>query len=217
MFYRKLRQKEKTKSRLFLNWDKTELNKMKKLLILAFTALSFVATAQEFAPIDKSIMDLAYFPNGAHRAGFAKTPEEKGKLMPRIKVIYSRPLVNSRTVFGELVKYDEAWRMGANESTEITFYTPVMIGESVLAPGRYTLYCTPTANSWTLKVHPNLDGWGAYGYDESLDLARVTAPVTKVDKNIEALSITMYEASPNVVHLKVGWEKTVVEFPITLL
>ncbi len=190
---------------------------MKKLIFALLTCITLQVSAQEFAPLDLSIMDLAYFPNGAHRAAFAKTAEEKAKLMPRIKVIYSRPLVKGRKIFGDLVKYDQAWRFGANESTEITFYTPVKIGESVLAPGRYTLYCVPGVSSWTLKVHPNLDGWGNFGYDDNLALAEVSSPSKKSDALIEAFSITMYEASPRVVHLKAGWENTVVEFPIELL
>ncbi|MGR3809960.1 DUF2911 domain-containing protein [Jiulongibacter sp. NS-SX5] len=190
---------------------------MKKVLVLLLTALSFQLAAQDFAGIDKSIMDLAYYPNGAHRAGFSKTADEKGALMPRIKVIYSRPLVNGRTIFGDLIKYNEDWRFGANESTEITFYTNVKIGETILAPGRYTLFCTPTESAWTLHVHPRLDGWGNYGYDTSKTLASVSAPVQKSDKLIEAFSITFYEGSPGVAHLKAGWENSIVEFPIEIL
>jgi hypothetical protein len=190
---------------------------MKKVIFTLLTLCALQLSAQEFAPVDLSIMDLAYFPNGAHRAAFAKNAEEKAKLMPRIKIIYSRPLVKGRTIFGDLVKYDQPWRFGANESTEVTFYTPVKIGESVLAPGRYTLYCVPGASSWTLKVHPNLDGWGNFGYDDSKALAEVSGTPKKSDSLIEAFSITMYEASPRIVHLKAGWENTVVEFPIELL
>ena len=190
---------------------------MKKLLFVLLSFFAFQVSAQNFARIDGSVLDIAYYPNGAHRAAIAKTPSEKAALMPRIKVIYSRPLMKGRKVFGELVKFDEGWRIGANESTEVTFYTPVMIGESVLAPGRYTLYCVPSENSWTLKVHPNLDGWGNFGYDTSKDLASITADVSKSDELIEALSMTMYKAESGKVHLKVGWENSVVEFPITLL
>ncbi len=190
---------------------------MKKTLVLLFSMFALQISAQNFAPIDKSIMDVVYFPQGAHRVYMAKTAEDKAKIMPKIKIIYSRPLLNGRKAFGELVKFDEAWRLGANESTEITFYQAVKIGEVVLAPGRYTLYCTPSANQWKLKVHPNLDGWGSFGYDETKDLATVTANTTNTDTKIEAFSITMYEASPKVVHIKVGWENTIVEFPVTLL
>lgn len=190
---------------------------MKKLFIVLLSVFAFQVTAQDFAPVDKSVMDIAYYPNGAHRAGFAKTAEEKAALMPRVRITYSRPLVNDREIFGNLVKYNEPWRMGANESTEVIFYSPVKIGESVLSPGRYTLYCTLTAGSWTLKVHPNVDGWGSYGYDESKDLATVSAVPTKSEKNIEALSISMYKADSGQVHIKVGWADTIVEFPITVL
>lgn len=190
---------------------------MKKLFIILLSFFAFQVSAQDFAGLDQSIMDLVYYPAGAHRAGFAKTADEKAALMPRIRIVYSRPLVKGRTIFGSLVKYGEPWRMGANESTEVTFYTPVKIGESVLAPGRYTLYCLPTADTWTLKVHPNLDGWGSFGYDASKDLATVTAKVSKSAENIEALSMTMYKAASGAVHLKVGWADSIAEFPITLL
>ena len=35
-------------------------------------------------------------------------------------------------------------------------------------------------------------------------------------KEIEALSIAMYEKSKNVVHIKIGWDKTIAEIPVTL-
>lgn len=190
---------------------------MKKTLVLLFSMVALQVSAQNFATIDKSIMDVVYFPQGAHRVYMVKTVEEKAKIMPKIKITYSRPLLNGRKAFGELVKLDQAWRLGANESTEITFYQAVRIGDVVLAPGRYTLYCTPSATSWKLKVHPNVDGWGSFGYDETKDLATITANTTNSETKIEAFSIAMYEASPKVIHIKVGWENTIVEFPVTLL
>jgi hypothetical protein len=190
---------------------------MKKTLALLFSIVALQLSAQNFAPIDKSIMDIVYFPQGAHRVYMAKTAEDKAKIMPKIKIIYSRPLLNGRKAFGELVKFDQSWRLGANESTEITFYQAVKIGDTVLAPGSYTLYCTPSATSWKLRVHPNLEGWGIFGFDETKDIASITANTTNTDTKIEAFSIAMYEASPKVVHIKVGWENTIVEFPVQLL
>ncbi|UBM59859.1 DUF2911 domain-containing protein [Marinilongibacter aquaticus] len=190
---------------------------MKKLLLFGFALLAFAAQAQDFAPVDKSVMDIAYFPKDAHRAQLAKNVEEKEKLSPRLRVMYSRPMMNGRKIFGELVKYGEPWRLGANESTELILYTPVKIGEDVLSAGRYTLYCTPGQDEWTLHVNPNTDKWGVYGFDFSRDVAHVSGKVQKVDKAIEALSIVMYEAADRMVHLKVGWENSVVEFPIELL
>src|ERR1022692_5309844 len=42
-----------------------------------------------------------------------------------IEIVYSRPGVKGRTIFGGLVPYDKVWRTGANEATRITFSTAV--------------------------------------------------------------------------------------------
>lgn len=191
---------------------------MKKIIILLCLTYALLAQVQgqNFAPIDKSIMDVVYFPNGSHRIYMSKTPEERAARIAKIKITYSRPLAGGRKVFGELVKFDQSWRLGANESTEMVLFTPAKIGETLLQPGRYSLYCTPSADKWTLRVHPNLEGWGIFGFDETKDLAKVSANVTKNESFIEAFSMAMYEVSPKSVRLKVGWENTIVEFPIEL-
>ncbi len=38
-----------------------------------------------------------------------------------MRVIYSRPQLNGRKIFGELQAYGQVWRLGANEATEIEF------------------------------------------------------------------------------------------------
>ncbi|QCE40458.1 DUF2911 domain-containing protein [Psychroserpens sp. NJDZ02] len=190
---------------------------MKKLLfIIAIVLTGSTVNAQEFAKMDKSTMDRAYYPENATKRAFKKDEAEKKALEPQIRVTYSRPSKNERVVFGELLKFGEAWRVGANESTEILFNNDVTFGGKEIKAGRYTVIIIPTATEWTLKLNTELDGWGNYGYDASKDVASVTVPVSKSNKVIENLSISLYEASKNTVHLKIGWDTTVAEFPITL-
>jgi len=191
---------------------------MKKLfLICSLFAITFsVATAQDYAKIDKSVMDAAYFPSSAPHRTFAKTAEEKAALTPKIRITYSRPLAKGRKIFGELLKFGEAWRIGANESTEAIFMTDVMIGKTKIAAGRYSMIIVPTADSWTLKINTELDGWGNYGYNPEADIASITVPVAKSKEAVEALSMVMYEKSANLVHLKIGWDDSFAEFPINL-
>lgn len=172
--------------------------------------------AQEFKGLDKSPMDRAYYPAGAPTRAFAKTPEQKKALEPQIRVTYSRPAKKGREIFGGLLKYGEAWRVGANESTEILFVNDVTFGGKKIAAGRYSIVIIPSETEWTLKLNSGLDGWGNFGYDDSLDIVSVTAPVTKSDEELENLSLTLYEASEGTVHLKIGWDTSVAEFPITL-
>jgi len=177
---------------------------MKKLLFII--ALVFVGTtvnAQKFTKMDKSTMDRAYYPENAPKRAFAKTEEQKVALEPQIRVTYSRPAKKGREIFGELLKFGEAWRVGANESTEVLFANNVKFGGKDIKAGRYSIIIIPTATEWTLKLNTVLDGWGNYGYDSSKDIASVSVPVTKSEKEIENLSISLYEASENTVHLKI--------------
>lgn len=190
---------------------------MKKLLfIIAVVLAGTTVNAQEFAKMDKSPMDRAYYPENAPKRAFEKDEAKQAAMEPQIRVTYSRPAKKGRDIFGGLLKFGEAWRVGANESTEILFLNDVTVGGKTVKAGRYSIIIIPTANEWTLKLNTGLDGWGNYGYDESNDVASVSVAVTESDTEIENLSIALYEASKNTVHLKIGWDTTVVEFPITL-
>lgn len=186
------------------------------VLLIAFALLSVSLHAQKFQEIDKSVVDIAYYPADAPVRVFKKKAAKRAALEPKIRVIYSRPLKKGRAIFGKLLKFNEPWRIGANESTEILFMTDVTFGESLVRAGRYSLIIIPTETEWTLKLNTDLDGWGNYSYDPSKDIASITVPTQKSKKEIEALSIALYKNSENVIHLKVGWDKTIAEFPITI-
>ncbi|WP_040757711.1 DUF2911 domain-containing protein [Winogradskyella psychrotolerans] len=195
---------------------------MKTQKLLTTISLSFVmlislnVNAQEFDKMDNSTMDRAYYPSNAPKRTFEKTDEAKKLAEPKIRVTYSRPAKKGREVFGKLLKFGKAWRVGANESTEILFVNDVTFGGKDIKAGRYSVIIIPTENEWTLKLNTELDGWGNYGYDETKDIASVSVPVTKSDKEIENLSIALYKASENTVNLKIGWDTTIAEFPITV-
>jgi hypothetical protein len=192
-------------------------SKLVTSIAFAFIMLiSFTVSAQKFDKMNKSTMDRAYYPSNAAKRTFLKSDEAKKQAEPQIRVTYSRPAKKGREVFGKLLKYGKAWRVGANESTEILFVNDVIFGGKEIKAGRYSIIIIPTEKEWTLKLNTELDGWGNYGYDATKDIASVSVPVTKSDKEIENLSIALYEASENTVHLKIGWDTSIAEYPITL-
>ncbi|PHI21471.1 asparagine synthetase B [Lewinellaceae bacterium SD302] len=193
---------------------------MKYLLTLTLALiLPFLLQAQDFTELDKSPMDMAYYPARAAFAGFSKTAEEKASLQPKIRVIYSRPMKKGRDIWGaeKMAPYGEAYRLGANENTEIQFYVPVMLGDQVIPAGRYTLGAIPMKDKWTVFVNTDIDTWGVYGYDAARNVATIEVPTAKSEEVIEAFSIVLYEAPSGMVHLKMGWDKTMVEVPFKLL
>jgi len=191
---------------------------MRRLLLVTalIIAVVGVASAQEFAKMDKSVMDAAYYPDGAPKRVFAKSDEARAAKEPKIRILYSRPAKKGRTVFGELLKFGEAWRVGANESTEALFMTDVMFGDQLIEAGRYSIIAVPQADSWKVLLSNDLDGWGEYSHRDRHEVASVTVPTQMSDDVIENLSIALYEKSANVVHIKIGWDKTIVEVPVTL-
>ena len=190
---------------------------MKKTTALLFclgSLLLLEAQAQKFVELDKSPMDMAYYPNNfAHDRKFA--PKLIGDSPALVRVTYSRPAKKGREVFGKLIPYSEVWRVGANESTEIKFYKDVMIqGKSVKA-GTYSLFAIPTADEWILILNSDVDYWGAYSYNKANDVLRVTVPVKKSESTIENFSIQLTKGNEKDAILRLGWDTTLIELPIT--
>jgi len=76
-----------------------------------------------------------------------------------ITVNYSRPSANGRTIFGDLVPYDQLWRTGANSSTKISFSNAVIIEGKTVDAGEYALFTVPNKESWTLILSKQTSLW----------------------------------------------------------
>src|SRR5215471_4034683 len=84
-----------------------------------------------------------------------------------IEIVYSRPSMKGREIFGGLEAYGKVWRTGANTATKITFSTPVKFGRHDVPAGSYALYSIPGADQWTVILNKVTGQWGAYTYAES--------------------------------------------------
>jgi len=188
--------------------------------LLFVLALPLVASAQDFASeLDKSPMDMVYYPTRAAFAGFEKTEEGKMALQPKVRVIYSRPQKKGREIWGneDLAPFGSPYRLGANENTEIQFYQPVALGAQVIPAGRYTLGAIPGKGEWEVFINLDVDTWGVYGYDASKNVATMKVPTSIAEEDIVAFSITMYTAETGMMHLKMGWDRTIVEVPFKII
>ena len=185
-----------------------------KKVCLALMAICF-STAAAFAqgklpPIDKSPMDMSYCPD--------KYPVLKiqDKITDPLtaRVIYSRPQKNGRVIFGELVEYGKVWRLGANEATELDIYQTVRINDKKVKKGRYTMYCIPYADKWTLIINKESDTWGSFKYEEKKDLLRVDVPVSKQTDILDAF-VMAFEKTNTGSNLIIAWDDVKVSLPIT--
>jgi len=164
---------------------------------------------------DVSPMDIAAYPARSRFQNFLK-PEEVEANQPKIRVVYSRPQMKEREIFGELLKYGEMWRIGANQTTTISFYENVTIGGQDLRAGTYGLFAKVNENDWEFIVHRNTQSWGSANHDEEDNIVTVKASTEKTAETLEALSVTFDKKNENEVHILFGWENTMARLPITI-
>lgn len=131
-----------------------------------------------------------------------------------VKITYGRPHKRGRNVFGELVPYDKVWRTGANEATELTTTADIQLAGNTVPAGTYTVFSIPQEDKWTIILNSDLGQWGAYRYDESKDVVRFDVPTKKLDTTYEPFTIE-FEQTGNDVTLKMMWDQTGVEIPVS--
>ncbi len=182
-----------------------------KIVFPFVLALLFSIPAFAQLPVDKSPLDVSYCPDNFPLAKIQG--KETGPLVARI--IFSRPHVNGRTIFGDLIDYGKVWRLGANEATEIEFFQPVKINGSKIKKGRYTMYAIPDSLNWNIIINKDTDLWGSFKYDQSMDVVRINVPIEKLDSMAEFFSAN-FEKTQSGYNLVFMWENVRASMPFSL-
>ena len=132
-----------------------------------------------------------------------------------IKIVYGQPYKNGRIIFGELEPYEEVWRTGANEATELTTTQPIWINGNKLEEGTYAIFSIPRPENWTIIFNAELGQWGAFEYDSTKDIMRVDVPATKSAETTEVFTIRFDEVTNDSTNLILKWDQTDVRLPIS--
>jgi len=140
----------------------------------------------------------------------------------RITITYGRPYSKDprsgevRKIWGGLVPYGKAWRLGADEATLLIAQQPLLFGEVTLPAGAYTLYMIPAEGEGSkLAFSTALGGWGI-PVDESHDLVRVPVKKDNLDKSVDQFTVTIANNPAGGGTLKFSWENTEYSLPFTV-
>jgi hypothetical protein len=158
---------------------------------------------------DLSPMDMIYYPSDYPLKKMSGTVST----LPFARIIYSRPQKQGRTIFGELVKYNEPWRLGANEATELELFSTAIIQNKAIKPGRYILYCIPQETKWTIVLNSNLYSWGLKP-DKEKNLFQFEIPIEKNNTTIEYFTMA-FEGSGKNTNLLILWDDIKTKLPIS--
>ncbi len=176
---------------------------MKNLFFIILLICATLTQAQNFKGLDKSPMDRVFYPPSNRDTDKA------------IVITYSRPQLRGRNLEDVVPSY-KIWRTGANEATEIRLNKPIKLGDKIIKAGTYTMYSYPKDNSSEIIINSAKYVWGAYGYDQSKDVARLEVPVLESTEYLEAFSLA-FSGNEDKAVLHGGWGNVRVEIPITIL
>src|SRR5262249_18506302 len=109
----------------------------------------------------------------------------------RVGITYGRPFTrdprsgNPRKVWGTLVPWDKAWRLGSGDATLLLTQNDMVIGETPIPAGAYTIYMVPSESGTSkLAFSKKLGGWGI-PVDEKQDLVRVDLKKDSMEKQVD--------------------------------
>ena len=165
-------------------------------------------SSNPYVIVDVSPIDMSYYPVDYPKLKMAKQVTQP----PVMRVIYSRPHLQGRELFHDVLKYGEYWRLGANEATEIEFFRDVTIQDKKIKAGRYSLYCILGESNWKIVLNTNLDTWGLQ-YDSTKDVQHFEVPVTHDNPTLEYF--TMLFAKTNTgAELIMAWDDVIAKLPV---
>lgn len=139
----------------------------------------------------------------------------------RVTLVYGRPYSKAprggevRKIWGTLVPYGRAWRLGADEATLLITQQPLAIGEATIPAGAYTLYMVPTEEGGKLAFSKTLGGWGV-PVDEKNDLVRVDMKRESLETPNDQLLLAVGPNQGGGGVIRVMWEGTQYSVPFAI-
>lgn len=141
----------------------------------------------------------------------------------RVTITYGRPYsvkpgtTEVRKIWGGLVKWDKADRLGADEATLLLTQQPLAFGDTVIPAGAHTLYIVPSETGTSkLAFSTNLGKWGV-PVDETRDLARVDLVKSTLDQPVDQLTIKVEnDRATGGGVIRIQWETTQFSAPFTV-
>ncbi|HYC39815.1 MAG TPA: DUF2911 domain-containing protein [Chitinophagaceae bacterium] len=165
-------------------------------------------TVNPHAGVDLSPMDMSYFPPNYPQQKMGKAVSDP----PLARIIYSRPQLQGRKLFRDVLKHGEPWRLGANEATELELFRDALIQGRPVKKGRYILYCIPQQDQWAIRLNSNLDSWGLKP-DSTRDVTSFMVPVTRSKFHIEYFTI-VFEPAAEGANILMAWDQLEARLPI---
>lgn len=193
--------------------------------VLPFRALSLTSTTQKVIKKSSKLILAACLTSTFTLSTYAEiktaAPSPAAELkqvigLTEFTIKYSRPGVKGRTIYGDLVPYDQLWRTGANAPTKISFDKAIKLEGKSIPAGNYVLFTIPGKDQWTVIIYGDNTVRNAGLYSKDHDVARLTVAPVKLSDAVESFTIGFDNLRDDSATLNLDWANTRVPVKITL-
>ena len=138
--------------------------------------------------------------------------------MTDFTIEYSRPSKRGRAIVGNLIRFEELWRTGANKNTTIEFSDTIMIKGKEIPSGKYAIYTLPNEDNWVLYFYSKTDSAGIpKDWEESKIVLSIVLPVQRIEKEVETFTIGISDIKSSGANINLSWENTSISLPVEVL
>jgi hypothetical protein len=123
-----------------------------------------------------------------------------------VNLEYYRPGKKGRTIYGDLVPYDQIWRTGANKNSMVTFGDDVIINNKEVKAGTYAVFAKPGKSSWDVYFYTDTDNWGT---PEEWSEEKVAAHVNVAPQQVpvvETFTMSINDVTNDSGVLEIVWD-----------
>lgn len=136
--------------------------------------------------------------------------------LTEVEVVYSRPGMKGRKVFGDLVPFGEMWRTGANSITTINFADDVSVNGKPVAAGKYALLTIPGEKEWSVVFSKDHEMGGVSDYKQESDAARFIVRPRMLRESVESFTIDIHSFQDEGATMSLLWENTAIDLSVTM-
>jgi len=122
----------------------------------------------------------------------------------QITIDYSRPARRGRVVWGDVVPTNIVWRLGADMATHFTTSADILVGDTRVPAGRYTLWMLRSGENAALIVSSAVNVFGT-GYNPARDFARIPMQRTTIAPAVERLTLAVRNGTLRIEWADVAW------------
>ena len=134
--------------------------------------------------------------------------------LTKIDISYGRPVARGRTLFGELVRWDDVWHPGADQATKMGIDHDITIEGQTLKAGEYSLWMIPRdGKPWTVIFNSKAQAFHRPYPGEATDVLRVDV-TPETFSHVESLTIDFPKVLNDDAVMRIQWGTTGVSLRI---